>query len=586
MSVRLKTLFVICLTFLALLGILYFTAQWFLLRDAIIAEQKSTTRDVTRLLAALDDQIAVMDANVGDWAPWDDTYKFIISGDTGYIDSNLPNVTFTNLDVELMLFVNNSGQIVFGKMVDLENGEEIPIPESLNSQLQVGNRLLSHKEPSDKLAGILSLPEGPMIIASQPIVTSQGEGPIRGILIMGRRLDEAEIAKLSQKTQLSINVYPFNDAVLPDDVAQARNSLDGVMPIFVAPQSKTVVSGYTLVNDIYGNPALILRVDTPRELFAQANMSMRYLGLALLAIGIVLGLVTMLLLERIVIIRLTSLNSSCQENWQPRNRSSRVEAKGNDEIFILATGVNSMLDSLENSLAKERESEERFRSLYENATIGMYRTTPDGKILMANPALISMLGYKSFEELSQRDLALEGYDPRYPRVEFQNRLEQEGEFRGFKSAWKRKDGSIIFVRESHLTRDENNQPLYYEGTVEDITERKQAEVALQQSEAELRALFASMHDVVLVIDHGGVYRKIAPTNPGLLVKPSEELLGKTLRDVFPPEQAEYFISVMQQVLETKQTRQIEYDLIIGDQTRAVRDVHIANGRRQHSLGGA
>ncbi len=123
-----------------------------------------------------------------------------------------------------------------------------------------------------------------------------------------------------------------------------------------------------------------------------------------------------------------------------------------------------------------RESEERFRSLYENATIGIYRTSPDGRILLANPALVSMLGYDSFEELSRRDLGSEGYEPGYPRLEFQKRIEKEGEVLGLESAWTRKGGSIIHVRESaRLLRDEKNRPLFYEGTVEDITERKQVE---------------------------------------------------------------------------------------------------------------
>ena len=93
--------------------------------------------------------------------------------------------------------------------------------------------------------------------------------------------------------------------------------------------------------------------------------------------------------------------------------------------------------------------------------------------------------------------------------------------------------------------------------------RKRAEDALRQSEAEMRALFASMHDVVMVISREGKYLKIAPTNPELLARPQEELLGKTLREVFPPERAEIFIAAMQQVLETQQTVQIEYDLCIG-----------------------
>jgi diguanylate cyclase (GGDEF)-like protein/PAS domain S-box-containing protein len=96
--------------------------------------------------------------------------------------------------------------------------------------------------------------------------------------------------------------------------------------------------------------------------------------------------------------------------------------------------------------------------------------------------------------------------------------------------------------------------------------RKRAEDALRQSEAELRALFASMHDVVMVIDSTGLYLKIAPTNPELLVRPPEELLGKTLQEVFQPEQAKTFINAIKQVLDTKKKLQIEYGLLIGDRT--------------------
>jgi PAS domain S-box-containing protein len=102
--------------------------------------------------------------------------------------------------------------------------------------------------------------------------------------------------------------------------------------------------------------------------------------------------------------------------------------------------------------------------------------------------------------------------------------------------------------------------------VEDISERKRAEEALRQSEAELRALFASMDDAVMVIDRKGVYRKFAPTNTALLFKPPEELLGKPLEEVFPPNQAKTLVSVIQKVVDTKQPTRVEYDLPIGDHT--------------------
>lgn len=131
-----------------------------------------------------------------------------------------------------------------------------------------------------------------------------------------------------------------------------------------------------------------------------------------------------------------------------------------------------------------RESEARYRGLYEGSTIGVYRTTPGGQIIMANPTLVAMLGYDSFDELASRDLQQGGYAPAYERAHFIESIEREGEIRGLESAWTRGDGSTVFVRESaRAVRDAQGHTLYYDGVVEDITERKRTEAALQQSTA-------------------------------------------------------------------------------------------------------
>jgi PAS domain S-box-containing protein len=134
-----------------------------------------------------------------------------------------------------------------------------------------------------------------------------------------------------------------------------------------------------------------------------------------------------------------------------------------------------------------RESENRFRSLFENATVGLYRTTTEGHILMANPVLLSMLGYESFDQLRERNLEEEGFEPGYSRAAFRKQLGAEGIVRGLETTWKRTDGTVLFVRESaRAVRGANDSVLYYDGIVEDVTERKRAEDTRRQAEAALQ----------------------------------------------------------------------------------------------------
>ena len=144
--------------------------------------------------------------------------------------------------------------------------------------------------------------------------------------------------------------------------------------------------------------------------------------------------------------------------------------------------IASLVDITERKQTEKAliQSEERFRSLYESATIGIYRTTPDGRILMANQAAVRMLGYKSFRELAKRNLEKDGFEPSYSRKDFRERIEKEGTVIGIESAWIRKDGSIIYVREgAKAIRDVNGKIVYYDGTFEDITERKNYERQLK-----------------------------------------------------------------------------------------------------------
>jgi len=185
---------------------------------------------------------------------------------------------------------------------------------------------------------------------------------------------------------------------------------------------------------------------------------------------------------------------------------------------------------LDRALIATRESEKHFRDIFEHATIGMYRTTPDGRILLANPALLRMLGYGTLEALAARNLERTGFEPGQDRKEFREEIESVGEVVGLESVWTRTDGTSVSVRESaRVVRDGNGDVLYYEGTVEDITERKQAEQALKASETRFRSLIEHSMDLLVIIGADGRLRYASPSATLLLGYDPGELMG---HDVF------------------------------------------------------
>lgn len=146
------------------------------------------------------------------------------------------------------------------------------------------------------------------------------------------------------------------------------------------------------------------------------------------------------------------------------------------------TGIVGALRNVTEKLKAERalkESEKRFRGLYENALLGIYRTSPAGDIIMANPALIELLGYNSFDEFKEIDASEALYENPDTRKQFKELINRKGEVHGFEAVAKKKDGTKFFIRESaRAVKDENGNVQYYEGIIEDITIQKEAEQKL------------------------------------------------------------------------------------------------------------
>jgi PAS domain S-box-containing protein len=250
-----------------------------------------------------------------------------------------------------------------------------------------------------------------------------------------------------------------------------------------------------------------------------------------------------------------SLHMDEEVRWFEISAAAKGDPKSSDgRLIMLARDITDRRRAEE----AVRESEEKFRRVFEDSVLGLYRTAPDGRILMVNPTLLKMLGYKSFEELSKRSLEESGYEPGYPRSAFKDQIEKKGMVAGLESAWTKADGTVLHVRESaRAIRNDDGKALYYEGTVEDITRHKYAEKALQESEERYRLLIENAGNPIILHDPEGATLMLNSTAAQLLGGNPDDFVGKRLDEIFPPDKAEFFMSLIHEVIETGAGRESE-----------------------------
>ena len=181
-------------------------------------------------------------------------------------------------------------------------------------------------------------------------------------------------------------------------------------------------------------------------------------------------------------------------------------------------------------------SEERYRTLFDAVPVGLYRTASDGRISHANRAMAQMLGYSSVESLIGSD-AIKLYAEPAVREEWVRRLQAEGTVQGYEARLLRRDGTALWVLESARgARDDDGRILHIEGTVQDITERKEVELRLRDSEASYRLLFDANPHPMFVIDVETLgflaANDVAVATYGFT---REEFLSMSAADIRPPE---------------------------------------------------
>jgi PAS domain S-box-containing protein len=397
MKLTSKTLIILLVTLVLLFTGLYISANTLLIESYSEIETKDIGEEMERVINAYQTDVNSLHAHTTDYAFWDDSSVYITDHNDAYIRSNMVPSIFENLDIQLILYIDTNGDLVYGRMLPPGGDHLVPITPEIEERIMADPLLSSHPSPESTARGIVLVPGvTPIIVASRPILTSNGEGPVMGALVMGKFLTTAQIERLTGTTNLPVAALPWESG----DIGEGTRTALLTNSIAIVPANITIISGYALLSDIRNQPALALKVDLPRTTMQQAYSTIAYLLTSLITIGGVFGLLALFILRQLILEPIGELNWKVTSITSSRDFSRRIALKGDDEIASFARNIDSMLAEIEQSQKILRQSEEKYHTLADSLPQIVVETDREGRVTFINQASTEVFGTFSEKERS------------------------------------------------------------------------------------------------------------------------------------------------------------------------------------------
>ena len=391
-SIRKRTFIVILCATMILFSMLYLVSDLMYTGGYKEIENQNVVQNVGRVTDALSAKLENLKMLCYEWAIWDETYQFAQVLNEDYIERNLKSSgSFSSININIFVIVSPSGQVVFSKAFDKTYTNEINLSGDFLTYL-AHSGLTSDTGTNQQTSGIATLSGSPLLVVSKPILMSGAVGPSAGTLIIGSFLDSTVIGTLAQTTHLSLTTLSTDYTDLPAEVKTAIKSADNSDSTFVQIMNNNSIAGYRIVNDIYGKPAFVFRVDMPRQIYAVGQKTLAYLNILLFVMSVGFFLVFLYVVNKTILNRLTALSSSVNNIGLEGNVSRRVSVPGKDELSSLADNINGMLESVQKSETEIRGQKEFIDRILTNIPNAVLVIDQFQNIVLTNIAFNTMFG--------------------------------------------------------------------------------------------------------------------------------------------------------------------------------------------------
>ncbi len=301
-----------------------------LVREALEGGRHFLTAEERRMASLLED-----------WANWDDTYRFMADTNQTFIDVNLVDNTFRYLNLNVLAFFDVHKQLVFIKNYDLDSRTETQTPPLLVNALTASTLLTPSPDKNHSAAGLLPVGNDVWLLASAPVRNSLSQGPARGTLVMGRRLNALSDWCASRHWHGLFTLRPAPDRLSP-------------APLDIDARSLGTIKGRALVQDLNGRPSLLLETSLARRILAHGLTGEFFLTGWILLSGAAIGLFAFWLVDRWVLQNLSNSVETLKQGVTAVTARANLKLRiktmlWEGELKDLATCLNDMLTALDHA---------------------------------------------------------------------------------------------------------------------------------------------------------------------------------------------------------------------------------------------
>ena len=343
MKIRQKVIVLLVVLFTALAAAQFIVQQRIVLPSFAQLERDAASKDMDRVANFIARELDVFLAMAADWGDWDATYQYMLDHDPKFLAASMTTSTIQGYRANAVAFVDLSGKFVWATAIDAVSGDPIDLDVIRRGELPADPVWQNALRTGTAMTGLLRTNRGAMLAAFAPVLNGAHQGPRRGMVLLGRLLTDAEIARIGQQAQVPLIAWVVTPGVATPSRSASSVSAGRDGSLVVRDKVTEVTR---ILADVTQRPLLALRLEVPRVISARGQQAVVYSSSFLIGAGIIVLVLVIVLLNRTVLSPLTHMTSHAIAIGRYADLTSRLDLQRADELGDLAKEFDRMVDHL------------------------------------------------------------------------------------------------------------------------------------------------------------------------------------------------------------------------------------------------